>query len=174
MFEFFDGLTGDSLDRLLEQLSHKQADATRHIYELVNTSRMVMNPLEVALSKHRLTLARARVLILLRAWSDDHDQGLSPGQLAKLAQVRPATMTRLLDGLEQDNFVVRVIDLNDRRKLRILCTPKGEESINEVMMDFAAGAELATAGLTHQEVAHLTLLMNKLKRNCEPALAAAE
>lgn len=174
MFEFFDGLTGDSLDRLLERLSHKQADATRHIYELVNTSRMVMNPLELALSKHRLTLARARVLILLRAWADDHEQGLSPGQLAKLAQVRPATMTRLLDGLEQDHFIKRVIDLEDRRKLRILCTPKGVDAINEVMTDFATGAELATADFTHQEVAHLTVLMNKLKRNCEPSPAAAE
>lgn len=167
MFEFFDGLELNALERLLGRMPHRQADVTRQMYEFVHTCRMIMSPLEEALMRQKLTLSRARVLMLLEASADDPQQGLSPGDLAKLAQVRPATMTRLLDGLEEDGFVERVVDLADRRKLRILCTDKGSQAIDAVMLDFADGAQLATADFSHQEIAYMTIIMNKIKASID-------
>ena len=48
------------------------------------------------------------------------------GQLAKAEQVKPPTMTRLVDALEQDGFVKRITDASDGRVTIISATKKGE------------------------------------------------
>lgn len=48
------------------------------------------------------------------------------GQLAKAEQVRPPTMTRLVDALENEGFVKRVTDSSDGRVTIISATKKGE------------------------------------------------
>ena len=49
----------------------------------------------------------------------------SLGELARTEQVTPATMSRLVSGLEADRLAVRRANLEDRRALRITATPKG-------------------------------------------------
>jgi DNA-binding MarR family transcriptional regulator len=48
------------------------------------------------------------------------------GQLAKAEQVKPPTMTRLVDALEHDGFVKRITDASDGRVTIISATKKGE------------------------------------------------
>ena len=48
------------------------------------------------------------------------------GQLAQAEQVKPPTMTRLVDALEADGFVRRVTDKADARVTIISATKKGE------------------------------------------------
>ncbi len=48
------------------------------------------------------------------------------GQLARAEQVRPPTMTRLIDALEKDGFIKRVTDPSDGRVTIISATKKGE------------------------------------------------
>ena len=48
------------------------------------------------------------------------------GQLAKAEQVKPPTMTKLVDALEHDGFVRRVPDPSDGRVTIISATKKGE------------------------------------------------
>src|SRR6478672_9152226 len=48
------------------------------------------------------------------------------GQLAQAEQVKPPTMTRLIDALERDGFVKRVTDKTDARVTIISATKKGE------------------------------------------------
>lgn len=53
-----------------------------------------------------------------------------PQSLASLAaaeDVTPATMTRLVDGLEADGLVEREVDPADRRRVRITATRRGAE-----------------------------------------------
>jgi DNA-binding MarR family transcriptional regulator len=47
------------------------------------------------------------------------------GELAKAEQVRPPTMTRLIDGLVADGLAKRGPDPSDRRLVRIAATAKG-------------------------------------------------
>ena len=49
----------------------------------------------------------------------------SIGELAKMEQVRAPTMTRIIDGLEAEGFIIRKIDKEDRRSLQIQATAKG-------------------------------------------------
>lgn len=48
------------------------------------------------------------------------------GQLARTEQVKPPTMTKLVDALEQDGFVKRITDPSDGRVTIISATKKGE------------------------------------------------
>ena len=47
------------------------------------------------------------------------------GALARAEQVSAPTMSRLVSGLERDRFVVREVDEDDARAVRVRATPKG-------------------------------------------------
>jgi DNA-binding MarR family transcriptional regulator len=46
-------------------------------------------------------------------------------ELAAAEQVRPPTMSRMVDALEADGLVRRVADREDRRRVRLVATPNG-------------------------------------------------
>jgi DNA-binding MarR family transcriptional regulator len=90
----------------------------------------------------RLHSAAIRLLRLVR--TEDAQSGIGPAQLsalsvlvfggpktlselATLEQVRPPTMSRIVDGLVRKKLVYRVDGENDRRTLRLSPTMKGEK-----------------------------------------------
>lgn len=54
---------------------------------------------------------------------------LSLAELAKAEQVRPPTMSRIVDALVATGLVTRETDPGDRRSVRIAVTPAGREMI---------------------------------------------
>lgn len=90
----------------------------------------------------RLHSAAIRLLRLVR--TEDAQSGIGPAQLsalsvlvfggpktlselATLEQVRPPTMSRIVDGLVRKKLVYRVEGEEDRRTLRVSPTAKGEK-----------------------------------------------
>jgi len=90
----------------------------------------------------RLHSAAIRLLRLVR--TEDAQSGIGPAQLsalsvlvfggpktlselATLEQVRPPTMSRIVDGLVRKKLVYRVEGEQDRRTLRVSPTAKGEK-----------------------------------------------
>jgi DNA-binding MarR family transcriptional regulator len=53
------------------------------------------------------------------------------GELADAEQVEPPTMTRLVDGMERDGFVVRSPDPEDRRAVIVRATSMGEGALKK-------------------------------------------
>ncbi len=51
------------------------------------------------------------------------------GELAEAEQVEPPTMTRLVDGMERDGYVVRGADPVDRRAVIVRATAKGVRAL---------------------------------------------
>lgn len=99
------------------------------------------DPLEMA---SRLRLATARLARRLRQQSGT---GLSPslysalisidvngpltlGRLAKIEQVAPPTITRVAAKLEDDGLVVRKVDANDRRIVRVEVSAEGRRRLD--------------------------------------------
>jgi DNA-binding MarR family transcriptional regulator len=87
-----------------------------------------------------------RVLRLVRA--EDAQSGIGPaqlsalsvlvfagektvGELAALEQVRPPTMSRIVDGLARKKLIDRVSSASDRRSVRIAATPAGRKLLLE-------------------------------------------
>jgi DNA-binding MarR family transcriptional regulator len=55
----------------------------------------------------------------------------SLNELAKAEQVRPPTMSRIVDGLVRDGLVKRDVDETDRRSIEIKATEKGTRIMHE-------------------------------------------
>jgi len=51
------------------------------------------------------------------------------GALARIEQVEPPTMTRLIDGMERDGYVSRRPDPDDRRAVVVHATTKGRGAL---------------------------------------------
>ncbi|HEY7267888.1 MAG TPA: MarR family transcriptional regulator [Solirubrobacterales bacterium] len=64
---------------------------------------------------------------LLRALGQNG--GLPVGKLARAARVRPATATRVLDGLERSGFVRRTRPASDRRTVTVKLTAEGRRRL---------------------------------------------
>src|ERR671919_2795330 len=47
------------------------------------------------------------------------------GELARIEQVEPPTMTKLVDGLVRDGLAIREADADDARAVRVRATPVG-------------------------------------------------
>nr|WP_295370948.1 MarR family transcriptional regulator [uncultured Sphingosinicella sp.] len=56
---------------------------------------------------------------------------VSLGELAAAEQVRPPTMTRLVDRMLEENLVTREVDPKDRRIIRIAVTEEGRRLIEQ-------------------------------------------
>jgi DNA-binding MarR family transcriptional regulator len=51
------------------------------------------------------------------------------GELARIEQVEPPTMTRLVDGLVRDGLALREADPDDARAVRVRATPTGARTL---------------------------------------------
>jgi DNA-binding MarR family transcriptional regulator len=89
--------------------------------------------LDACLSKHQLLQGRWWVLILLMR---EASKTLTPSILAEKAGVSRATMTGLIDGLEQSNLVTRIYTKDDRRSVQIKLTEAGQYKLDVVMPDY--------------------------------------
>jgi DNA-binding MarR family transcriptional regulator len=89
--------------------------------------------LDACLSKHQLLQGRWWVLILLMR---EESKTSTPSILAEKAGVSRATMTGLIDGLEQSNLVARIYTKDDRRSVQIKLTQAGQAKLDVVMPDY--------------------------------------
>lgn len=89
--------------------------------------------LDTCLSKHGLLQGRWWVLILLMR---EDSKTSTPSMLADKAGVTRATMTGLIDGLEQSGLVARIYTKDDRRSVLISLTDAGQAKLDVVMPDY--------------------------------------
>lgn len=86
---------------------------------------------------HGLSLTQARCLALLR------NESRSAGDLAKLLGLAAASVTRVLERLEQRGFIRRTIDLEDRRRIWVHLTDSGRTTLGG--FDFWMSSPVMTA-----------------------------
>jgi DNA-binding MarR family transcriptional regulator len=126
----------------------------------------------------RLRLAVTR---LARQMRQQTDTGLSPTLLATLAtvesagpltlgdlalreQVAPPTITRAVTGLEADGLVVRQVDPDDRRVVRVEVTPAGRRLLERARTRKNAWLARRLRGLAPDEVERLAEALAALER----------
>ena len=74
-----------------------------------------------------LTMTQVRVLYTLQ-----EEDGLAAGELAERLNVRPSTVTRIVDRLVRNKLVARDVDESDRRLVRHGLTKKGGDVFREL------------------------------------------
>jgi MarR family transcriptional regulator for hemolysin len=92
------------------------------------------------------------------AWRTQHD-------LARALRIEGPTLTRHLDGLEEEGLVVRRRDADDRRAVSVELTDLGRARHAEMLRAVQAFNRRLLAGLSDDEIDELRALLARLEQN---------
>ena len=143
--------------------------------DLVATPEPAVESAELA-ARLRLTVTR-----LARLMRQQTDTGLSPTLLASLAtvescgpltlgelatreQVAPPTITKAVSGLEEQGLVVRRVDPDDRRVVRVEVTAEGRRLLESARTRKNAWLARRLRGLDPADLERLTAALDALER----------
>lgn len=133
MLQLRDLPTNEVLGKFAERYPDADISAVSGFLHLLRVATDLSIALDACLSKHQLLQGRWWVLILLMR---EASKTSTPSTLAEKAGVSRATMTGLLDGLEQGGLIARVYTKDDRRSIQIKLTEAGQAKLDAVMPDY--------------------------------------
>jgi DNA-binding MarR family transcriptional regulator len=90
-------------------------------YILAKISRKIEISFQNVLNEYPLTLSHYGILLTIY-----NNENISQTGLGKILEVDRATMVYLLDFLEEENYLKRVKNPNDRRSFQLVLTSKGK------------------------------------------------
>ena len=161
MLQLSDLPTAEILQRFAQRYPEADVTAIASFLMLLRVATDLSMALDACLSKHDLLQGRWWVLILLMREQDLTSQ---PSVLAEKLGVTRATMTGLLDGLEQGGLVQREAVPQDRRSVQIKLTPAGQAKLDAVMPDYYSRLRVCMQGLSEQQRSDLQSILGVIDR----------
>ena len=114
-----------------------------------------------------LTMPQFRALVMIRRWGPQ-----SGRELARKLHVTPGTLVPLIDRLEEQGYVRRVPDQEDRRLTWIELTPRADRLFRRLWGVGAGRIAAAIAQLVPKDRAELRRLLQRLAEHLEAAAPA--
>lgn len=131
--------------------------------ELGAVARAIYHVGDRSLDEAGLSLAQYRVLLHLLYAEQVGDSGqLNPSQISDRQGVSRNTMSALIRSLEDDGFVARRLDAEDRRRFNISLTRRGRELVKDHARQHLAVVDSCFSVLTSTEQAALLALLRKV------------
>lgn len=109
-----------------------------------------------------LSPEQAMVLFLIES-----NEGKTMSDLANSSNRDKTTMTRMIDGLEKINHVVRTADQTDHRQTLIYLTRSGKRKIEEIKSIKPDMLDIAFNGLQSKELEITFRTLQKIRENLE-------
>jgi MarR family transcriptional regulator, transcriptional regulator for hemolysin len=97
------------------------------------------------------------------------DEWRTQHELARALRIEGPTLTRHLDGLEEEGLVVRLRDPHDRRAVSVELTEAGRAKHVEMLRAVQAFNRRLLAGLSEAEIDELRTLLGRLEQNVRAA-----
>lgn len=97
--------------------------------------------------------------------------GVLPSQLAKKTEVSLPTISQKLSVLEKQGFIERKNCEEDRRKILIYATKKGEELVNEEYREFMDNFLSVCGKMGEEKVLLLTKLLGEMNEYLDMAIS---
>jgi len=88
--------------------------------------------------------------------------GISQGELAKLVEIRPQSLSEIVNKLVVDGYVEKKTNENDRRITQLFLTPAGNNRADEFRCFRAELASKALSSLSEEEQKQLITLLEKV------------
>lgn len=161
MFFLKDLPTDMSLQEFSRRYPNMNPSALKTCAELMRTGSGLLAAFETVSDQYGLSHGRLLVLIVMNRTPQE---ALNPSFLAEKLRVTRATMTGLLDGLENENLIERVADTRDRRRIGVRLTPEGKQVLEELLPDYYQYMARLTAGLSENERQTMLSLLSKINR----------
>jgi len=128
--------------------------------QLANTSKAVSRAFN-----DRLADAGGSVPMWLILSSLKSNERRTQLELARAVGIEGPTLTRHLDGLEENGLVLRVRDGNDRRAVRVELTDEGERLFQTLRQAVVAFNRALTDGVAENELERLRTALARLEQN---------
>jgi DNA-binding MarR family transcriptional regulator len=128
---------------------------------VLRTYQLLNNRVNSVMKNHNFTFARYEVL----AWLEtDPESALTLSWISKTLRIPPATVTDIIDRLEQDKLVRRVPHPTDARTTLAVITPKGREKSNRATKELNE-VVYGHIGLSELQRTQLINLLTVLRAN---------
>lgn len=134
------------------------------MFALADLQRAVRAYADQKAARHGITRAQWAVLVKLQK-----EEGLQQAKLAKLLDIQPITLTRLVDKLCAAGLVERRADASDRRVNRLYLMPEARPLMVKLR---ALRDEINETALAHLKPAEADLLLVQLEQIKENVRAA--
>lgn len=102
---------------------------------------------------------------LLRALYFTQEKRLPQSEVAKAMNVTSPNVTQLIDALEREGLVERVVSETDRRVTLAQLTPEGIAKCSELVPGIARFMQETSAALTRDEMVQLVDLLTKFRNH---------
>ncbi len=129
---------------------------------LNKTTRALSTRLQWLFTGEGFDVTSEQWMILLLLWQED---GRFPYQIAEVIGKDRAAITRLIDGLEKRNLVVRIKDKDDSRQKQVYLTPKGKALEEQLIPLGLLNMQKAVEGLSSEEIDSCKTVLRKLYNN---------
>ncbi len=116
-----------------------------------------------------LTMPQFRALVMIRRWGPQTGR-----ELARRLHVTPGSLVPLVDRLEEQGYVRRVPDKEDRRLTWLELTPKADRLFRRLWGMGAARIATAVSQLVPRDRAELRRLLTRVAEHLEAAAAGAQ
>lgn len=139
-----------------------------HILSFGNTM-LLVHTLLATMERYFKTegISKARFLLLVHLFLNSSQKGESISDLRASYPISSATMTVVLDTLEKEDMVKRVPNPQDRRKVNVKITDKGESFMKEFLPRHQRNVTAMSSELTEEEMATLPVVLGKLIAGAE-------
>jgi len=156
MLQLKDLPTTEVLGKFAERYPDADVTAVASVLHLLRVATDLSIAIDICLSKHGLLQGRWWVLILLMR---EESKTSKPSILADKAGVTRATMTGLIDGLEQSGLVAREFTKDDKRSVLISLTEAGQAKLDAVMPDYYRRLRRCMQALDEEKRAQLQQIL---------------
>ena len=103
----------------------------------------------------------------LMAQLERHPDGLSMGELSRRMMVTGGNITTIVDQLEKEKLVIRVVGVNDRRSFTVKLTQAGKDAFTDMAIAHEAWVANMFEGLTVEQQSQLYTLLGAMKKNLQ-------
>jgi DNA-binding MarR family transcriptional regulator len=103
----------------------------------------------------------------LMAQLERHHDGLTMGELSRRMMVTGGNITTIVDQLEKEKLVVRVVGVNDRRSFTVKLTQAGRDVFTDMAISHEAWVADMFEGLSVNQQADLYNLLGAMKKNLQ-------
>ena len=110
-----------------------------------------------------ITLPRFDLMAQLERYPD----GLTMGELSRRMMVTGGNITTIVDQLEKEKLVVRVVGVNDRRSFTVKLTQAGRDAFTDMAIAHEAWVADMFEGLSVNQQTDLHTLLGAMKKNLQ-------
>lgn len=156
----------EEIKRIVGRLPEADLSAIQSWLAVLGTTGEVLAAFRPFFADYSLSQGRFALLMLLyRAARSEEEtrRSLSPAELAEQAGVTRATITGLLDRLENEGYVQREHRRDDRRMVAVSLTPRGIELVETILPRHVQRVGILMSRLNQRERKQVISLMEKVR-----------